>query len=94
MSTDYTNDSQQLVTRVLDALALHPLQPQSLKALIEHTDASRDQVFRAAWNLEAAGYVEHSGNDYILSPRLTSIAERYRLEIASLAARYLPRQQG
>lgn len=94
MSKDYTNDSQQLVMRVLDALALHPLKPQSLKELMAHTGASRDQVFRAAWNLEAAGYVERSGNDYVLSPRITSIAERYRLEIARLSARYLPRQEG
>ena len=92
MSTDYTNESQQLVMRVMDALALHPLDPQSLKSLMSHTGASRDQVFRAAWNLEAGGYVERAGNDYILSPRITSIAERYRLQIARLAARFLPQQ--
>lgn len=92
MSDAYTSTSQQVLLRVIEALGATPLHPQSLALLGRATgltDASRDQVFRALKNLEQAGFAEQRGDGWLLTPKVTQIAERTRLAIHALHHAYL-----
>lgn len=92
MSEMYTSNSQQVLLRVIEALGATPLHPQSLQLLRQApglTDASRDQVFRALKNLEWAGFAEQRNDGWLLTPKVTQIAERTRLAIHALHQRYM-----
>lgn len=97
MSEVYTSTSQQVLLRVIEALGGAPLHPQSLRLLRQApglTDASRDQVFRALKNLEWAGFAEQRNDGWLLTPKVTQIAERTRLAIHALHHTYLEPSHG
>ena len=83
-ATDYTNGSQQLVFAIVDYLSRHFLDPQPLANIVDALGASRDQVFRALWNMQRAGWVRQTGGNYELDVGLTTLAERLRLAIAEI----------
>ena len=87
----YRSSSQQVLLRVLDALAERPLNGLPLAEVVSRlgASASRDQVYRALKNLELAGWAEMSGDAWRLTPRLTRASERVRVAIGDLHRRYL-----
>ena len=87
--TNYTNKSQQLLMQVIDILSDAPLRSASLADLVERTGAGRDQAFRAAKNLEIYGWAEMTVEGWRLTPRLTQLSERVRLDIALIHHTYL-----
>ncbi len=90
MSMDYTNTSQQTLLGVLEALAARPFDGETLARLVDRVAASRDQCFRAAKNLELAGWAEQApGGAWRLTPRAAQLSERVRLAIADLHRSYL-----
>lgn len=92
MSEAYTSTSQQVLLHVIEALGVTPLHPRSLNLLRQApglADASRDQVFRALKNLERRGFAEQRNDGWLLTPKVTQIAERTRLAIHALHHRYL-----
>ena len=89
----YTNSSQQALLAVVETLAGQPLRAQTLTGLADSLGAPRDGVYRTLKNLHQGGWVEEQGGGWVLSPRLVHIAERLRLAIAGVHARYLEQAQ-
>ncbi len=86
----YVSGPQQCMLRVLDELGRHPCTYRSVAELAGALDASRDQVFRCLRNLEHAGWAEQAGTArWRLTPTITKISERVRLEIHKLHTHYL-----
>ena len=88
---DYENKSQQHLMLVVETLAATPLAPQTTEEV--HRNAgrgiSKDQVWRALQNLEAKGWAEKRGGGWAVSPRLTRLSERLRIDIAQAHHAYL-----
>ena len=86
----YTNDSQQRLLKVLDALGKRLLEDVPLQDLQDACGGSRDQTFRACKNLEQAGWATQTpSGGWRLTGRLTGISERLRLAIHDLHHTYL-----
>lgn len=90
-SPDYTNSSQQCLMAVVDLLGKHLLSPLTISDVSAALDPpyQPDQVRRALWNLEARGWVEKLHSGYVLSPSLTVLADRMRLQLIELNRKYL-----
>lgn len=86
---EYVNENQQTFMRVYEYLAEDVLEPKTAADIAQALDISRDQAFRACWNLADRGLAERAGGGYRLSPRTVLIAERYRLALADTLRRYL-----
>ena len=85
----YRNAGQQLVLQVLEALAQRPLEGVTLDDLVETVGAGRDAVFRAARNLELAGWAERApGGGWRPAPRAGFVSDRIRLALADVHTRY------
>ena len=90
MSGDYENKSQRHLMVVVEALAATPLAPQTTEELHRQIKGvSKDQVWRALQNLEAQGWAEKRGGGWAVSPRLTRLSERLRIDIAQAHHAYL-----
>ena len=86
----YANASQQRLIAVLEALAASPFDGVDLDNLRTAANCSRDQAYRAARNLELAGWAEPAPNGgWRTTPRAAYVAERVRLALADLHVRYL-----
>ena len=93
-STDdrYVSAGQQTLLKVLEALGAQPFTGVSLAQLVERTGAGRDACFRAAKNLQAAGWAEaapHGG--WQVTPHATYLSDRVRVALADLHRLYLGR---
>lgn len=87
----YTNENQQTLMRVFEYLAQDILEPKASKEIAHALNISSDQAFRTLWNLVNFGWAEEANNGgYRLSPRMTSISDRLRLELATALKKYLP----
>ena len=95
-SPTYTSTGQQILLRVIEALAVDPMTPRPVARVVEAVNAlgcgtiSRDQTFRALQNLaiaEWAGEVPDAG--WRLSPRAVRLSENFRLAIADAHRVYL-----
>lgn len=89
MSNGYTNESQQLLIRIVKELSREPLAGRGQSELADTLGESRDRVFRAVKNLEAAGWMEEGDGGWRLAPGLTVISEKLRVAIADLHRKYL-----
>ena len=86
----YENKSQRALMAVVEALAATPLAPQTTEELHRKVKGpSKDQVWRALQNLEAQGWAEKRGGGWAVSPRLTRLSERLRIDIAQAHHAYL-----
>ncbi|MCY3591633.1 MAG: hypothetical protein OXH32_08410 [Acidobacteria bacterium] len=88
-SRDYVSRASQVLLAVVAALGRRPLEPQTVVSLSSRTGSSRDRVFRALRNLEAAEWAEQLPGGWRLSPEIVRISERYRLALADTHRRYL-----
>ena len=93
---NYTSPSQQILLRIIEALAVDPLNPMPVARVLQAVngqgcaDISRDQVFRALQNLalaDWAGEVPEAG--WRLTPRAVRLSERFRLALADAHRVYL-----
>lgn len=103
-SPNYTSSGQQMLLRVIEALAVDPLTPAPVSRVLETVNgrgragaaaATRDQVFRALKNLalaDWAGEVPDAG--WRLTPRAVRISERFRLAIVDAHRTYLAGMPG
>ena len=89
--SEYENKSQQHLMAVVEALAATPLTPQTPEDLRRKAGrgVSKDQVWRVLQNLEARGWVEKRGGGWAVSPNLTRLSERVRIDIAQAHHAYL-----
>lgn len=87
----YENKSQRILMAVVETLAATPLAPQTTEEL--HRSAkgniSKDQVWRALQNLEAQGWAEKRGGGWAVTPHLTRLSERLRIDLAQAHHKYL-----
>lgn len=88
-SRDYISRASQVLLAVLATLGRRPLEPQTVVSLSSQTGSSRDRVFRALRNLEAAEWAEQLPGGWRLSPEIVRISERYRLALADTHRHYL-----
>jgi DNA-binding IclR family transcriptional regulator len=88
-SGEYVSPASQVLLAVVAALGRRPLEPQTIVSLSAHVGASRDQVFRALRNMEAADWAERLPSGWRLSPEIVRISERYRLALADAGRNYL-----
>ena len=95
-SPNYTSTGQQILLRVVEALAVDPLTPRPVAQVVEAVNAqgcgtiSRDQAFRALQNLGIADWAgEIPDTGWRLTPRAVRISERFRLAIADAHRVYL-----
>ena len=92
----YVSTSQQVLLRVVEALAVDPLTPQTVAHVVQAVNrqsgsaVSRDQTFRALQNLALADWAaEIPDAGWRLTPRAVRISERFRLAIADAHRVYL-----
>ena len=86
----YISNAQQTLLTVLRSLGHQPLSPQSASDIAEAQKIPKDSVFRALKNLEEAGWAEQlPGGAWRLTPTLTQISERLRLQLAQMHQHYL-----
>ena len=86
----YENKSQRHLMVVVEALAATPLVPQTTEELHRKIKGvSKDQVWRTLQNLDAQGWAEKRGGGWAVSPRLTRLSERLRIDIAQAHHSYL-----
>ena len=86
----YVNDSQQRLLKVVEALAASPLNGRNLESIQAAADCSRDQAYRAVRNLMHAGWAEQAPTGgWRVTPRAAYVAERVRIALADLHAKYL-----
>lgn len=86
----YNNSSQQTLLAILRVLIAFPLRTFPLDELARDTGRSRDQIFRAIWNLEhQGGWIERSEEGVRLSPSFTRASEKVRESLATLHHLYL-----
>ncbi|MDE2849344.1 MAG: hypothetical protein OXP74_01870 [Acidobacteriota bacterium] len=88
-SRDYISRASQVLLAVLATLGRRPLEPQTVVSLSSQTGSSRDRVFRALRNLEAAEWAEQLPGGWRLSPEIVRISERYRLALADTHRHYI-----
>ncbi len=88
-SGEYISPASQVLISVVAALGRRPLEPRTVVSLSGHIGASRDQVFRALKNMEAADWAERLPGGWRLSPGIVRISERYRLALADACRDYL-----
>ncbi|MDE2690195.1 MAG: hypothetical protein OXI49_06730 [Acidobacteriota bacterium] len=86
---DYISQASQVLLAVVAALGRQPLEPQTVASLSSQLGSSRDQVFRALKNMEAADWAERLQSGWRLSPEIVRISERYRLALADAGHNYL-----
>lgn len=92
---DYTNESQQVLMRIMDYLIVHVLQPKTAGEIQEALDLAKDTTFRALWNMLRAGWVEKTPQGgYLVSPRITTASDRFRISLIELSEKYLNHQPG
>jgi len=91
VEASYLNSSQQCMAACVDALSRSLLIPQTLADLVAalQPDYNRDTVFRTLWNLEKCGWVVKLGGGYLLSPDLTKLSDRLRLQLIEVGRAYL-----
>ena len=86
----YASPGQQTLIKVLEALGAQPFAGVSLAELVERTGAGRDACFRAAKNLELAGWAEAApGGGWRVTPHATYLSNRVRVALDDLGVRYL-----
>jgi DNA-binding IclR family transcriptional regulator len=86
----YLSDPVQVALGLQTALLAAWPQPRSIAELVQHTGASRDQVYRGLVNLEHAGCAEETTTGWLIGERVTGAAERIRRQTVGLLTRYLP----
>ena len=95
LQTNYASTSQQILLRVIEALAVDPLNPMPVARVlqavnVQGADISRDQAFRALQNLALADWAgEIPAAGWRLTPRAVRLSERFRLAIADAHRVYL-----
>jgi DNA-binding IclR family transcriptional regulator len=87
--TQYLSDPVRLALRLQDRLLSAWPEPQSVAALVQHTGATRDQVYRGLCNLEAEGCAVESDSGWMPGTTLTSASETIRQRTALMLSRYL-----
>lgn len=88
----YHNSSQNNLMAVTEALAATPIAPQTLEQLhakLRRRGVSKDQVYRTLQNLEAHGWVEKRGGGWAVSPNLSRLSERVRIDLGEIHHKYL-----
>ena len=86
---NYTHQSQQTLLKVLEYLAQSPLTPRTIEQATAAASCSRDQAFRALWNLEACGWVEKGAAGYLPAPKFTLASARFVRAIHEINQKYL-----
>jgi DNA-binding IclR family transcriptional regulator len=87
--SDYTNETQQNLMRVVGWLAADVTRPATVGEISEALELSDSKVRWTLYNLKMTAWVEQSGDGWRLSAGLAQIAERVRKGIAASAERYL-----
>ena len=83
--TDYTISAQQRLIHIVEALAREPLAGVTVKCLAVRLNLTRDTVYRALKNLEAAGWVRQLPTSaWALDAGLCLISERLRRALADV----------
>ncbi|MYA08546.1 MAG: helix-turn-helix domain-containing protein [Holophagales bacterium] len=86
----YINETSQALLEVVEALSVLPLDPKSVTALAEKLGESRDQVYRALVNLDAAGWAEQTpGGGWRLAPHVSQLSRRLGLALDDAYRRHL-----
>ncbi|MDE2640192.1 MAG: hypothetical protein OXI03_06375 [Chloroflexota bacterium] len=86
----YVSGGQQTLIAVVEALAARPLNPPDLAQVAAAVGRSRDQTYRSLKNLDRGGWAEQTpGGGWRLTPRVTQLAERFRLALADTYRLYL-----
>ena len=88
-TTPYLSEPQQVVLALIAGLINRWPMPQSVASLVQHTDYSRDQVYRGLQNLRHAGYAEETTDGWLIGRTLTGAAEAIRQRTAELLNSYL-----
>lgn len=91
MSTDYTNESQQRILRLVTLLAGNEVDGLAPGQIARLQDCSASNVTRDLDNLRTAGYAEQlpgSGN-WRLSPQIVQIAIKFQLALGQAEERLI-----
>ncbi|MBV5296314.1 MAG: IclR family transcriptional regulator [Curvibacter lanceolatus] len=82
-ATDYTNEAQQRLLRLIDLLAGHELQGLAPAAIAKALGCSPSVVTKDMANLQAAGWAEREpvNNNWRLGPHLIRMSIRHALAL-------------
>lgn len=88
--TDYTNESQQNLMRIVEYLAADVFKPTTVQELVDALEGL--SYSKASWtlqNLKIKGWVDQIGDTWRLSPRIVRIADSVRANFGEATRRYL-----
>ena len=91
--TDYINESQQNLIKIVGYLATDVTRNSTIKDICEALELSYSKVNWTLHNLRERGWVEQNGDGWRLGAGLGQISERIRKSFALAAERYLGASQ-
>ena len=88
--TDYTNESQQNLMRIVEYLATDVFKPTTVQELVDALEGL--SYSKASWtlqNLKQRDWAEQIGDTWRLSPRIVRIADSVRANLGETMKRYV-----
>ena len=88
MSTDYTNDSQQRILRLIEVLAGHEVKGLAPSDIAQRMECGAGTVTRDTRNLQTAGWAElvRDSSNWRLSPKAIQLVTQHATALARAQA--------
>lgn len=87
--TDYTNETQQNLMRIVEYLATDVFKPTPVKEIADALSITYSKAMWALHNLKSKDWAEQVGDCWRLSPRVVRIADSVRQNLTENNKRYL-----
>lgn len=87
--TDFTNETQQNLMKIVEFLATDVFRPTTVKEVCAALDITQSKVTWALHNLKIRDWAEQVGDSWRLSPRIVKIADSVRANLGENIKRYV-----
>ena len=87
--TDYRNESQQNLMRIVEFLATDIVRPSTVQEIVDALEIPYSKVNWTLHNLLQNGWAEQKANGWRLSPRISRIADSVRTSLDATVRQYL-----
>lgn len=92
--TDFTNETQQNLMRIVEYLATDVFRPTTVKEIMDALEISQNKATWALHNLRIGGWAEQIADAWRLSPRIVRIADSVRANLGENVKRYTGEKNG
>ncbi|GER92660.1 hypothetical protein A45J_0378 [hot springs metagenome] len=87
--TDFENDSQQNLMKIVEYLATDVFKVTTLKEIVDALGITQSKAYWALKNLAIRGWADEQADGWRLSPRIVRIADSVRANFGENLKRYL-----